>query len=90
MRKILILCLLVFVLFSHVIPELEARNVPIKTIVRIMRKGWKVLFNTNPKEEKGKVWQWLGMLYVCVKRFYKRFKKGKGASVNKTKALKTT
>lgn len=89
MKKIVLL-LFLFVLFSHIVPELEARNVPIKGVVRVMRKGWKVLFNTKPNEKRGKVWEWLGMLIVSVKRIYKRFNKGKRTSANRTKALKTT
>ena len=89
MKKILLL-LFLFVLFSHIVPELEIRNVPIRGVVRVMRKGWKVLFNTKPNEKRGKVWEWLGMLIVSVKRIYKRFKKGKGVNANKSKALKTT
>ena len=89
MKKILLL-LFLFVLFSHIVPELEARNVPISRVVRVMQKGWKVLFNTKPNEKKGKVWEWLGMLIVSVKRIYKRYNKRKHASANNTKALKTT
>ena len=89
MKKILLL-LFLFVLFSHIMPELEIRNVPIKGVVRVMRKGWKVLFNTKPNEKRGKVWEWLGMLIVSIKRIYRRFKRGKGVNVNKSKALKTT
>ena len=89
MKKILLL-LFLFVLFSHIVPELEARNVPISRVVRVMRKGWKVLFNTKPNEKKGKAWEWLGMLIVSVKRIYKRYNKHKRTSANNTKALKTT
>lgn len=89
MKKILLL-LFLFVLFSHIVPELEARNVPIKGVVRVMRKGWKVLFNTKPNEKRGKAWEWLGMLIASVKRIYKRYNKHKRTNTNNTKALKTT
>lgn len=90
MRKILILCLLLFVLHSYILPALEARNVPIKGVVRVIRKGLKVLFNTKPNEKRGKVWEWLGMLIASVKRIYRRYNKRKHTSTNNTKALKTT